>query len=84
MVQALLSVLPRLRVHVDGLRGAAAQVSLEDLPRRGLQRLLRAQPLVPLARRPEVDVLVAVLLLQELLQGVGGGGGSQMAGKWLI
>ena len=72
VVQAVLGILPRLGVHIDGLGCPHAKVPLEDDLCRRLQTVGRREALVPLARRPEVDVLVAVFLLQELLSGYDG------------
>jgi len=65
--QLVLGDLPGIRVHVDGLLGADPQVLFEDGLRLCLTLLPRRQGAVTLARHPEVDVLMAKLLLQKFL-----------------
>lgn len=56
-----------VRVDVDRVAGAGGQVASQDLVGRQAALAHAGQGAVALARRPEVDILVAKLLLQKLL-----------------
>lgn len=68
LVEFFLWDLASLWVHVDRFGRTDGQVRLKDVMRCLAPRLHTLQPPVALTRHPEVDVFVAELLLEELLE----------------